>query len=92
MTPPADPGRAVTLPRLTPLEIASGMVLAPSRPRRLPRLGPGATPRSAFEAAILRALRRPPCLVSFSGGRDSWPSSPSRPRSPAGTGLRCPCP
>ena len=30
-----------------------------------------ATPRAAFEAAILPGLRRSPCLVSFSGGRDS---------------------
>jgi asparagine synthase (glutamine-hydrolysing) len=28
-------------------------------------------PRAAIEAAILRALLQPPCLVSFSGGRDS---------------------
>ncbi|NAZ88647.1 asparagine synthase-related protein, partial [Kineococcus indalonis] len=27
--------------------------------------------RAAVEAAVLPALRRPPCLVSFSGGRDS---------------------
>src|SRR5690606_42164979 len=29
------------------------------------------TPRAALEAVIGRALRRPPCYVSFSGGRDS---------------------
>jgi asparagine synthase (glutamine-hydrolysing) len=56
---------------LSPLEVASGMVLAPSRPRALPRPAHGTTPRRAFEAAILPALRRGPCLVSFSGGRDS---------------------
>ena len=33
--------------------------------------GVGLTPREAFEAAILPALQRPPCLVAFSGGRDS---------------------
>src|SRR5712691_2298787 len=30
-----------------------------------------ATPIAAFEAAVLEALRRPPCAVAFSGGRDS---------------------
>lgn len=28
-------------------------------------------PRACFESAVLGALRRPPCLISFSGGRDS---------------------
>ena len=55
---------------LSPLEIASGLVL-PER-GRLPQLPtPDADPRAALEAAILPALRRGPCLVSFSGGRDS---------------------
>jgi asparagine synthase (glutamine-hydrolysing) len=31
----------------------------------------GLTPLAALEAAIVPALARPPCLVSFSGGRDS---------------------
>ena len=57
---------------LTPLEIASGLVLErPGALPRFPRLEPGTTPRAALEAAILPALRRTPCLVSFSGGRDS---------------------
>lgn len=30
-----------------------------------------ATPRAGFEAALLPALRRSPCIVAFSGGRDS---------------------
>lgn len=38
--------------------------------RRLPEPGPGGV-RGALERAVLPALRRPPCLVSFSGGRDS---------------------
>ena len=55
---------------LTTLEISSGLVLPP--PRRPPALPePDVTPRAAFEAAILPALHRSPCLVSFSGGRDS---------------------
>jgi asparagine synthetase B (glutamine-hydrolysing) len=57
---------------LTALEISSGLVLPPRRRApALPAIPPGTTPRAAFEAAILPALRRSPCLVSFSGGRDS---------------------
>jgi len=56
----------------TPLEISSGLVLPPRRRApRLPDLPAGATPRSEFERAILPALSQSPCLVSFSGGRDS---------------------
>jgi asparagine synthetase B (glutamine-hydrolysing) len=57
---------------LTTLEISSGLVLPPARRApALPDLEPGTTPRAAFEAAMLPALHRSPCLVSFSGGRDS---------------------
>jgi asparagine synthase (glutamine-hydrolysing) len=57
---------------LTPLEVACGLVLDPAhRALRLPPSPPGATPRSALERAILPALERAPCIVSFSGGRDS---------------------
>lgn len=62
----------MTLRALTPLEIASGLVL--ERPGRLPKLPsfePDTSPRAALEAAMLPALQRSPCLVSFSGGRDS---------------------
>jgi asparagine synthase (glutamine-hydrolysing) len=54
---------------LTPLETAAGLVLGPNGPAELPDAV--CDPVAAFEAAILPALRRPPCLVSFSGGRDS---------------------
>jgi asparagine synthase (glutamine-hydrolysing) len=55
---------------LRPLEISSGFIVP--RERGSARLPQGtATPREAFEAALLPALRRAPCLVSFSGGRDS---------------------
>jgi asparagine synthetase B (glutamine-hydrolysing) len=37
----------------------------------LPTPPPGTSPRAAFEQALLPALQRSPCLVSFSGGRDS---------------------
>jgi asparagine synthetase B (glutamine-hydrolysing) len=57
---------------LTPLEVASGLLLerAQALPK-LPPLEPGTTPRAALEGAILPVLRRSPCMVSFSGGRDS---------------------
>jgi hypothetical protein len=58
---------------LTPLEIASGLVFGFT-----PDVSPPASaengspsPREALERAILPALRRPPCIVSFSGGRAS---------------------
>jgi asparagine synthase (glutamine-hydrolysing) len=57
---------------LSPLEIASGLVLGldPDRLTRERHQG-AATPLEALEAAVRPALERPPCLVSFSGGRDS---------------------
>lgn len=57
--------------RLTPLEVASGLVLgcAPEEPPA--RDGESQDPIAALERAILPALQKAPCLVSFSGGRDS---------------------
>ncbi len=56
---------------LSGLEVATGMVFGASEGReRLPEPA-GRTPLRALERAILPALLRPPCLVSFSGGRDS---------------------
>ena len=57
---------------LTSLEVACGIVLGPgnSAPEELLPDSP-ATPIAAFERVVLEALERPPCLVSFSGGRDS---------------------
>lgn len=57
---------------LSPLELASGLVFR--EPGALPVLlaeTPAVTPQQALRHAILPALERPPCLVSFSGGRDS---------------------
>lgn len=54
---------------LSGLEIACGLVFGVEQPKlRLPR---AEAPVAALERVILPALRRPPCLVSFSGGRDS---------------------
>jgi asparagine synthetase B (glutamine-hydrolysing) len=55
---------------LTDLELAVGIVLGGSAGPRA-KLPPQGEPRVAIERAVLPALRRPPCLVSFSGGRDS---------------------
>jgi asparagine synthase (glutamine-hydrolysing) len=63
----ADHGPAVT--ELTPLQIATGIVFGTSR--GAPPLPRGGSPALAIHAALLPALRRGPCFVSFSGGRDS---------------------
>lgn len=56
---------------LTPLEIATGAPLGadPTAPA-LPGPRPGG-PVAALQRSVLEALLRPPCVVSFSGGRDS---------------------
>ncbi|MEO6715311.1 MAG: hypothetical protein ABIM89_18075 [Mycobacteriales bacterium] len=56
---------------MTPLEIASGVVVGtdPTTPPLPPFAGQ--SPRNALEQAILPALLRGPCIVAFSGGRDS---------------------
>ena len=56
---------------LTPLEVATGAPLGadPAAPS-LPMPRPGG-PVAALEHSVLGALLRPPCVVSFSGGRDS---------------------
>ena len=56
---------------LRPLDVATGIVLgAPRRPEPLPAAS-RQSPLEALERAVLPGLLRPPCLVSFSGGRDS---------------------
>ena len=60
----------MTGPELTPLEVACGTALGLCAPA--PQLPPTLTePLAALEAIMESALRRPPCLVSFSGGVDS---------------------
>ena len=54
---------------LTPLEVASSLVLGSVEGGR--RSTVEADPRAAMERALVEPLRRGPCLVSFSGGRDS---------------------
>ncbi len=55
---------------LRPLEIATCDVLGHKAPPPLPDAVPR-SPRAALENALLPALLKPPCVVAFSGGRDS---------------------
>ncbi|HEV2756076.1 MAG TPA: asparagine synthase-related protein [Actinomycetota bacterium] len=57
---------------LTPLEIGSNRIHGADASAPNPARGiTGRTPRAALEDAVAGALARPPCGVSFSGGRDS---------------------
>jgi asparagine synthetase B (glutamine-hydrolysing) len=61
-----------TVPELTPLEISSGVVTGRRRgPMAEVEGEPFAGPRETLEQLLLEALKRPPCVVAFSGGRDS---------------------
>lgn len=63
------PAPGTFCPRLTALEIASGVPVG-----AVPATAPPVAMRdvrAALEAAIRPALLRPPCVVAFSGGRDS---------------------
>jgi asparagine synthetase B (glutamine-hydrolysing) len=55
---------------LDPLEIACGLVFGLDDDTTPPE-PTTEDPRRELERAVRRALERPPCLVSFSGGRDS---------------------
>jgi asparagine synthase (glutamine-hydrolysing) len=55
--------------QLTPLEVACGLVLGRA-PVQVPA-SDGLSPLATLESLVRPALERPPCLVSFSGGRDS---------------------
>jgi asparagine synthetase B (glutamine-hydrolysing) len=59
--------------QLDAFEVLTGFVggTDPLVPRLRPDVHQGRTPLEALEAAIVPALARPPCLVIFSGGRDS---------------------
>jgi hypothetical protein len=65
----------VTFPehyRPTALEVAAGAVFGvDEQAPELPSAGRNVSPLMALEAAVRPALERSPCLVSFSGGRDS---------------------
>lgn len=55
---------------LSPIETAWGYVVG-STGSLAPSTDESLTARQALEAVVLTALRRPPCGVAFSGGRDS---------------------
>jgi asparagine synthetase B (glutamine-hydrolysing) len=59
------------IPRPAGRELLVNLLLGldPAAPELPPAKGDGV--RAALERAVLPALRRPPCLISFSGGRDS---------------------
>ncbi|NHC45918.1 asparagine synthase-related protein [Motilibacter aurantiacus] len=57
--------------RMTPFEVAAGWIPGFDELTPWPvEVDPGPA-REAFERAVLRALLRPPCVIAFSGGRDS---------------------
>lgn len=66
-------GKEVAGQRLTSLEVASCVVVGPaeSPPPAQACQAPVTDPVTALERVVARALQRPPCLVSFSGGHDS---------------------
>ncbi len=55
---------------LLPLEVASSVLFGRDSAANCSS-STAASARGALEASLLRALLRPPCLVTFSGGRDS---------------------
>jgi asparagine synthase (glutamine-hydrolysing) len=57
--------------RLTALEVASGYLFGTAAKDRRDAAPLQTTPLEALEASTRKALLRPPCLVAFSGGRDS---------------------
>ena len=59
----------MALYHMDPLEVAGGW-LNGYDPDPLPT-DPGVTPRDALEQVVLRYLTREPCMLAFSGGRDS---------------------
>jgi asparagine synthetase B (glutamine-hydrolysing) len=59
----------IGLPGMSTLEVAAGTPIGFDPTRERPLVS--AEPMAALEEAVTRAVRRTPCLVSFSGGRDS---------------------
>jgi len=62
--------RAANSGGLTALEVASGMVVGQGTPISLPD-DPGVHPLARLRRLAQELLRTPPCVVAFSGGRDS---------------------
>ena len=67
-----DPGQFCPSPFMfSPAELASGLVFGTTGPGPAVPSDVPADPLVALESAMLPALLRGPCVVSFSGGRDS---------------------
>lgn len=71
-----DVAKPLQLAKPRPLEVLAGVFLGYDPPlstlgQQLAAIGPAATPRAMFEQVVLRGLQRPPCVIGFSGGRDS---------------------
>jgi hypothetical protein len=56
---------------MTPTDVLLGYPYGHVAPAVRFRPGPLPAPRRAIEDVVLRAVTRPPCVVAFSGGRDS---------------------
>jgi hypothetical protein len=78
---------------LTPLELVLGRPLGidPGAPP-LPDAEPGASPLAVLEQTVGEGLEHPPCLVMFSGGRDSSGMLALAVRSARALGLEPPIP
>jgi hypothetical protein len=74
LSPSSPPAGAMTLAPLRSPRASSSASHPGTRARRRPR-----SALAALERAVLPRFRRPPCLVSFSGGQTRPSSSPSRP-------------
>jgi asparagine synthase (glutamine-hydrolysing) len=59
------------MPVPTDVEVLANLLVGPDRHRATLPPAAGTGVGAALERAVLPALLRPPCLVSFSGGRDS---------------------
>ena len=58
-------------PPIDDVDVAYGIPLGLEASGHRARQDKPSTPAAAMEAVLLRALQKPPCVVSFSGGRDS---------------------
>ena len=64
-------GTVRSAPPLRPLDIAYGIPMGMDPVGALERRRPAVTPAAAIDEVLTEALTRTPCLISFSGGRDS---------------------
>src|SRR4029453_2177355 len=82
-----------TAQSLTPMEVATTEVFGEDvQAPRLPEIKSIRDPVRALEDATLPALERPPCVVSFSGGRDSSVVLAAAVRAARREGLPAPIP